>query len=197
MLRISMIVLAALTALLLVAAVLAWYVGTEQFDRRLNRGAADPQAPVPTAEDRAFHRSLFVADLHADTLKWDRDLLERAAWGHLDVPRMVEGNVGLQVFTIVTQSPIPGTRKGHPGERCVSSASVDVAAVPSAVQGRPVFSQRERALFQIQRLKDAAARSRTVGGPEAAASICGPTSLPDAQAAQRDPLGNALHRQQQ
>ncbi len=56
-------------------------------------------------------------------------LLERAAWGHHDLPRRVEGNVALQVFTIVTRSPVPRPCMDYPGERCVSVASPNVTAL--------------------------------------------------------------------
>jgi hypothetical protein len=44
---------------------------------------------------KEWRQRLLVADLHADTLMWDRDLLERGGWGHVDVPRLVEGNVAV------------------------------------------------------------------------------------------------------
>ena len=48
------------------------YVG-----RRMN---ATIERPPYAASERAkaLHKTLIVADLHADTLMWDRDLLERA-----------------------------------------------------------------------------------------------------------------------
>lgn len=143
-----------------------WYYAADSFDRRMNTVSADPEAPVPTAEDLAVHRSLFVADLHADTLKWRRDLLERGTWGHVDLPRLVDGNVGLQVFTIVTKSPIPRKDPTAPGGRCVSGGGVNVAAVLAAAQGRPAWSLRKRMRLQVERLKDAARRSRERDGPE-------------------------------
>ncbi|HET7039424.1 MAG TPA: dipeptidase, partial [Gemmatimonadales bacterium] len=45
------------------------------------------------------------ADLHADSLLWGRDLLRRSRRGHVDLPRLVEGNVALQVFTVVSAMP--------------------------------------------------------------------------------------------
>ena len=48
---------------------------------------------------RARHQRLHVADLH-DTLMWDRDPLERADRGHVDLPRLREGHVALQVFLV-------------------------------------------------------------------------------------------------
>lgn len=157
---------AAALALVLVAAFVAWYLGAEQFDKRINRVAPDPTAPVPTAEDEAFHRTLLVADLHADTLKWERDPLERSDWGHVDLPRLIEGNVALQVFTIVTKSPIMGAHPERADERCSDSVNFDVTGLLAALQGRPFLDLRERAEYQVLRLKDAARRSIERGGPE-------------------------------
>ena len=55
-------------------------------------------APAPTVADP-------IVDLHADTLLWSRDLLSRAARGQVDLPRLQEGNVALQVFSSVTRTP--------------------------------------------------------------------------------------------
>src|SRR5579871_2529328 len=46
-----------------------------------------------------------VVDLHADSLLWSRDLLQRAERGQVDIPRLIEGHVALQAFTIVTKTP--------------------------------------------------------------------------------------------
>src|SRR6476646_4151549 len=54
---------------------------------------------------RAIHAELWVADLHADSLLWGRDLLRRGTRGQVDVPRLIEGNVALQVFAASTKSP--------------------------------------------------------------------------------------------
>jgi hypothetical protein len=43
------------------------------------------------AAANALHRSLHLADLHADTLLWGRDILKRGTRGHVDVPRLIEG----------------------------------------------------------------------------------------------------------
>src|SRR5690606_37691051 len=64
-------------------------------DRQMNSVA---NAPPYAAGDEAqqLHRRLFVADLHDDALLWQRDLLERHDYGHSDLPRLLEGRVGLQ-----------------------------------------------------------------------------------------------------
>ncbi len=63
--------------------------------------------PPYTASARALdlHQKLIIADLHADSLLWDRDLLERGPRGQLDIPRLADGNVALQVFSLPTKSP--------------------------------------------------------------------------------------------
>jgi membrane dipeptidase len=63
--------------------------------------------PPYTVSERAMnlHKELTIADLHADTLLWGRDLLERGTYGHVDIPRLSDGNVALQVFSLPTKSP--------------------------------------------------------------------------------------------
>lgn len=46
----------------------------------------ETELPEVGAEARALHETLFVADLHSDTLLWQRDLLQRGSRGHLDLP---------------------------------------------------------------------------------------------------------------
>ncbi len=49
------------------------------------------------------HRRWTVADAHADSLMWNRDLTLAHEKGHVDFPRLHEGGVKLQCFTIVTR----------------------------------------------------------------------------------------------
>ena len=73
-------------------------------ERHLNPVAdPGPYFVPPAAAD--LHERLVIVDLHADTLLWGRDLLARAPQGHVDVPRMVEGNAALQVFAVATKVP--------------------------------------------------------------------------------------------
>ncbi|MEX0731615.1 MAG: membrane dipeptidase [Aquisalimonadaceae bacterium] len=134
-----------------------------KYDRMMNPYGVDPDAPEPDEDDRALHQSLFIADLHIDTLKWERDLLARSLFGHADVPRLAEGNVGLQVFTIVTKSPL---RMPAPWSSCVSGGMPDTNTVLAFLQGRPMFNLRDRAFYQIARFKEAVARSKESAGPE-------------------------------
>lgn len=79
-----------------------WMVG--RTERRLCATAAGP--PVSTSDrGRALHRDLDVVDLHADSLLWGRDLLRRGDRGQVDVPRLIEGNVAIQVLAASTKTP--------------------------------------------------------------------------------------------
>ncbi len=105
--------------------------------------------PEPSDAARTLHRSLMVGDLHADTSLWQRDMLERGHYGQVDVPRLLEGNVGLQMFTAVTRTPM--------GQNYNSNASdaLDMITPLSMVQIWPIAtwtSLTERALYQAQRL---------------------------------------------
>ena len=58
-----------------------------------------------SARARELHLTLEVVDLHADSLLWGRDLLDRGTQGQVDIPRLLEGNVALQVLAATTKSP--------------------------------------------------------------------------------------------
>jgi microsomal dipeptidase-like Zn-dependent dipeptidase len=73
-------------------------------ERRLNPVAdPGPYLVPPAAAD--LHERLTVVDLHGDTLLLGRDLLARGTRGHVDLPRLVEGNVAIQVFGVATKVP--------------------------------------------------------------------------------------------
>ena len=77
----------------------------------------DGQPPIPiSAEAKALHRTLQIVDLHSDTLMWDRDLLDRANRGHMDLPRLTDGNVALQLFSSVTKTPRGQNYDGNSGD---------------------------------------------------------------------------------
>lgn len=73
-------------------------------ERSMNE-LADTELPPVSAEAKQLHAELAVADLHSDTLMWDRSLNTRSDRGHVDLPRLQDGNVALQVFSSVSKSP--------------------------------------------------------------------------------------------
>ncbi len=116
----------------------------------------EPHAPWEISAAAAqLHGSLVVADWHADSLLWNRDLLEESARGHVDLPRLERGNVAIQMLTAVTKSP-----RGQNYDR--NDASTDNISYLVALQGWPVrtwSSLLERALYQAERLEGFAARA--------------------------------------
>lgn len=65
-----------------------------------------PQPDSPPGEGAvALHETLRVADLHADSLLFGRDLLRRSARGHVDIPRLIDGRVVLQVLSMAVKVP--------------------------------------------------------------------------------------------
>ncbi len=92
------------------------------------------------------HRAAYVADAHADSLMWNRDLTARSERGEVDFPRLREGGVKLQGFPLVTRGfpvvggfPLFGRLKGWP-----SAALAD---------------ERSRADWQIDQLERFCARA--------------------------------------
>jgi microsomal dipeptidase-like Zn-dependent dipeptidase len=84
----------------------------------------------------------------------------------VDLPRLAEGNVAIQVFAIVTKSPMMLSHPTKPGERCVSARNFDVAGLLAALQGRPFLELHDRAIYQARRLRNVAERSLAGDGPE-------------------------------
>ena len=112
---------------------------------------------VVSPEARALHARLLVADLHADPLMWDRDLLIRNTHGHVDVPRLIDGGVALQVFSTVTHAPLGINIRRNPTNRPDMITGLALAkGWPEAARA----NRLERALHQARALEGACARSK-------------------------------------
>lgn len=116
-------------------------------DQAQNKVLSKP--PYPASERaRNLHKELAIADLHADSLLWGRNLLERGTYGQVDIPRLADGNVALQVFSLPTKSPR--------GLNIVSnddqSDTIFWLAVLERWPPRTWNSLTERALYQARRL---------------------------------------------
>jgi microsomal dipeptidase-like Zn-dependent dipeptidase len=121
----------------------------------LNRIRGRPAAPVSVAA-RRLHFSSTVVDLHADSLLWGRDLLARSTIGHVDLPRLREGGVALQVLTAVTRVPAATNLHRTP------AGGPDLIAMLGRASGWPepaLRSLRQRVLHQARRLGDLVTRS--------------------------------------
>jgi membrane dipeptidase len=95
--------LASLAAALAGAAALGGVV-SGLIERRRNR-VLQPRPYRASSRAVDLHWSLTVVDLHADTLLWGRDLRRRASYGHLDVPRLVDGGVAIVGLAASTKVP--------------------------------------------------------------------------------------------
>jgi len=102
-----------------------------------------------------LHQSLWIADLHSDSLLWGRNLLKESSHGHVDVPRLIKGNVALQVFSLPTKTPW-----GLNIERNRSDS--DQITWLAIAEGWPASTWGNltgRALYQARRLNRMAERS--------------------------------------
>lgn len=98
-------------------------------------------------EAKALHKTLTIVDLHSDTLMWNRDLNDSASRGHMDLPRLQDGNVALQLFSSVTKTPKDQNYDGN-------GADTDNITLLTIAQLQPVKtwgSLAERSLYHAQK----------------------------------------------
>jgi membrane dipeptidase len=148
-----------MTRIRILAAVLAFVVAVFAFapaavERHYNTVPVR-SPPPPSARAIALHRRLTIVDLHADSLLWARNLGRRSDRGHVDVPRLIEGNVAIEAFTVVTKSP-RGLNNLRNDDR---SDMITALSVVERWPPRTWTSLRERALYQAGKLRGTAERS--------------------------------------
>lgn len=139
----------------------------EPFERLVANRTDSLEAGLPT-------RRLPVADLHADSIMWGRDLLQDSTGtGHADLPRLEAGGVALQVFAVFTITPpadatcLTPAPDGGPRSGCADAAAPNMTALLQLLLlGRPAeaLSPREtverRALAFHDLVRRAAATDR-------------------------------------
>ncbi len=138
----------ALVALCTAFIIILFAMGPALVAKRFNPTVSRAFQPIAPAS-QALHQSLTIADLHADSLLWGRNLAQSASYGHVDIPRIIQGNVALQNFTVVTQVPTPLKLEGNTG----SSDNIIKLAI---LQRWPIatwFSLKARALHQARQLE--------------------------------------------
>ncbi|WRH76702.1 MAG: dipeptidase [Sphingobium sp.] len=125
--------------------------------------------PLPKVSDRAIalHETLTIVDLHSDTLMWKRDMMDRADRGHMDLPRLSEGNVTLQVFSSVTKTPKGQNYDANSDD----SDNITLLTIAQLQPMRTWGSLLERSLWHATKLDHAVAASnatlvKTVGPAE-------------------------------
>jgi len=147
-------ILVSFAALIVVAAIIAFTIGPGYLEKGINL-VKDHEAYKISDEAHALHASLTAADLHSDTLLWHRDILDRGNRGHVDIPRLVEGGVAVQVFSTVTKAPKALNYEENTGDSDQITGAVILQRWPMRTWG----SLYERARYQAQRLDKAARRS--------------------------------------
>ncbi len=147
--------LAWLGTILVLCITLFFLFGPRIVDNRMNPVVDRGPYEVP-ADIQAFHDSLLIVDLHADQTLWDRDVLKRVGYGQVDLPRLQEGGVDIQVFSSVTKSPSGQNYQENKGDTDRITKLVIGQLWPVRTWG----SLLERALYQSEKLHHAEARSQ-------------------------------------
>jgi membrane dipeptidase len=143
---------------LAVLVVVVFYFTTlpEVVDRALNR--VDRHTPYSASRHATnLLEELFIADLHADSLLWNRDLTRQYRRGHVDIPRLIEGHVALQAFTVVTKVP---WGLNYEVNDAASGDMLTPLIIAQRWPPRTWFSLTQRALYQASKLRDFAERSQ-------------------------------------
>ncbi len=142
-------ILSLLLFTILGAAIYVFGVVVPQQDAKMN--SVTPHNPYPVSKAaKQLHANLLIADLHTDSLLWRRNPEKRWDRGHVDLPRLREGGVNIQVFSAVTKSP-----RGLNFDGNDANAPDDIALLAKAQlwPARTWNSIYERAVFQAQRLQ--------------------------------------------
>ncbi|MFT4518145.1 MAG: membrane dipeptidase [Halioglobus sp.] len=117
-----------------------------------NLNAVQTHAPYVISDAaKTLHQSLFIVDTHSDSMLWDRDLSERADRGHMDLPRLQEGNVGLQVFSATTKSPRGQNYSSNTGGSD-NITSLTIAQTWPIATWTSIYARADYQLDKLQRL---------------------------------------------
>jgi membrane dipeptidase len=145
--------LAVAVAALIIATLGFFAIMPGKIENSLNKVVPVPLGLTPAAQ--ALQSTLDVADMHADSLLWKRDLLERSDRGHVDLPRLIEGHYALQVFSSVTKSP----ENQNYDSNGADSDTITGLAFVNLQPPRTWTSLLERSLWHAEKLRDFAERS--------------------------------------
>jgi len=110
------------------------------------------ETPTVSKAAQQLHAQLNIADWHSDNLLWDRNILDRLSHGHVDIPRLIEGNFTLQVFDAVIKTP----RGQNYQATDANSDNITVLAIGNRWPSRTWSSLKERAIYQSELLHEAA-----------------------------------------
>ena len=134
-------------------------------EKDLNKIDGKP-LPQVSARAQALHKTLTIVDLHSDSLLWSRNFLDRADRGHMDLPRLEDGHVALQVLASTTKSPKGQNYDSNSGD----TDNITSLVIAQLQPVRTWNSLLERSLWHAEKLHRAVAASsgklRAVTTPE-------------------------------
>jgi len=134
---------------IVIAVMVVLTVAPAYVDKSMNRNLT-PGTPSVGGRAAALHETLSIMDWHTDTLLWNRSMYSRNDRGHVDLPRLTEGNVAVQMFTVVTNVP-----RGQNYQETESTR--DVITALAVVQRWPTDtwnSMKARAVYQAGKLNE-------------------------------------------
>lgn len=144
-----------LLGLFVVAAGAFLILGPGIVEAGMNKVVATP-LPAVSPRARALHAKLAIADMHADTLLWQRNVLDRSGRGQVDLPRLEAGHVALQVFSSVTKTPKGQNYDANGAE----SDNITLLAVAQLQPPRTWRSLLQRSLWHAEKLRRAESASK-------------------------------------
>lgn len=134
-------------------------------EKDLNKIDGKPLQQV-SARAQALHQTLTIVDLHSDSLLWSRNFLDRAERGHMDLPRLEDGHVALQILASTTKSPKGQNYDANSGD----TDNITSLVIAQLQPFRTWTSLLERSLWHAEKLHRAVAASsgklRAVTTPE-------------------------------
>ena len=134
-------------------------------EKDLNKIDGKP-LPQVSARAQALHKTLTIVDLHSDSLLWSRNFLDRADRGHMDLPRLEDGHVALQVLASTTKSPKGQNYDSNSGD----TDNITSLVIAQLQPVRTWNSLLERSLWHAEKLHRAVAASsgklRAITTPE-------------------------------
>ena len=151
------VIISWLLAIIIIVYILFVIIAPPIVESDKNKVTIQPPYNVSATAQKIIDNTSFIGDLHSDALLWKIDLTKRSDRGHVDFPRMREGGVAFQAFTIVTKSPQGQNFNEN------SADAFDMITALCIGQGQPPrtwFSLMNRALYQCKKLHRYAKKSK-------------------------------------
>jgi microsomal dipeptidase-like Zn-dependent dipeptidase len=140
--------------LIALAAVAFFALAPAMIEKDLNKIDGKP-LPQVSARAKALHATLTIVDLHSDSLLWSRNFLKRAERGHMDLPRLEDGHVALQILASTTKSPKGQNYDANSGD----TDNITSLVIAQLQPVRTWTSLLERSLWHAEKLHRAVAAS--------------------------------------